>query len=39
MTFFDIYGVKKDEVYYYETGNYSEDVLDEFVEKLLEETQ
>ena len=34
---FDIYGVKKDEVYYYETGNYSEDVLDEFVEKLLEE--
>ena len=28
-----------DEVYYYETGNYSEDVLDEFVEKLLEETQ
>lgn len=34
---FDIYDVKKDEVYCYETDDYSEDVLDEFVEKLLEE--
>lgn len=34
---FDIYDVKKNEVYCYETDDYSEDVLDEFVEKLLEE--
>ena len=34
---FDIYDVKKDKVYCYETDDYSEDVLDEFVEKLLEE--
>ena len=33
---FEIYDVKKDEVYYYETDDYSKDVLDEFVEKLLE---
>ena len=34
---FDIYDVKKNEVYCYETDDYSEDVLDEFVEKLLDE--
>ena len=34
---FDIYDVKKDKVYCYETDDYSKDVLDEFVEKLLEE--
>lgn len=34
---FEIYDVKKDKVYYYETDDYSKDVLDEFVEKLLEE--
>ena len=34
---FDIYDVEKDEVYCYETNDYSENVLDEFIEKLLEE--
>ena len=34
---FDIYDVKKNEVYCYETDDYSKDVLDEFVEKLLDE--
>lgn len=34
---FEIYDVKKDKVYCYETDDYSEDILDEFVEKLLEE--
>ena len=34
---FDIYDVKKNEAHCYETDDYSKDVLDEFVEKLLEE--
>lgn len=34
---FDIYDVKNDETYCYETDDYSKDVLDEFVEKLLVE--
>ena len=34
---FDIYDIKKNEVYCYETDNYSKDVLDDFIEKLLEE--
>ncbi len=34
---FDIYDVEKDKVYCYETDDYSKDVLDEFIEKLLEE--
>src|SRR5699024_5881199 len=34
---FDIYDVKKDKVYCYETDDYSKDILDDFVEKLLEE--
>ena len=34
---FEIYDVNKDEVYCYETDDYSEDILDEFVEKLLDE--
>ena len=34
---FDIYDVKKNEVYYYETDDYSKDILDDFIEKLLEE--
>ena len=31
---FDIYDVKNDEIYCYETKNYSENVLDDFVEVL-----
>ena len=34
---FEIYDIKKDKVYYYETDDYSENVLDEFVKKLLDE--
>ena len=34
---FDIYDIKKNEVHCYETDDYSKDVLDEFIEKLLEE--
>ena len=34
---FDIYDVKKNEVYCYETNDYSKDILDDFVEKLLDE--
>ena len=33
---FDIYDVKKNEVHCYETDDYSKDILDGFVEKLLE---
>ena len=31
---FDIYDVKNDEIYCYETNNYSKNVLDEFVKVL-----
>ena len=34
---FDIYDIEKNEVHCYETDDYSKDVLDEFIEKLLEE--